>query len=258
MKYSLALRILALVVLPLAIIGCPDTSSNGQNSSTTNNNREVLDSLDLENLKRPTTLEERFSYTYGYLLMETSLRSVQDIDIDFFIRGVSDAGLNLIPLLPTAERNSVLYEYQQNLMQEAAKRLETLAKSNLDDAESFLAVNGQREEIKTTHSGLQYEIIKESEGFRPLAYDTVKVNYKLTYLDGREGDASIRGIPSEFNLDSLISGFREGLMLMTEGSQFRFFVHPNLGYGEAGSTRIEPNTLLIFDVELVEVIPYSN
>jgi FKBP-type peptidyl-prolyl cis-trans isomerase len=150
--------------------------------------------------------------------------------------------------------NSILYEYQDKLIQDASRRLEELAAKNLEDAESFLAVNGQREGVFTTDSGLQYEILKEGEGSKPLATDTVRVNYRLTYLDGREGDASVRGIPSPLHLGSMIAGFREGLMLMNKGSEFRFFVHPNLGYGEVGSSRIEPNTLLIFDVELVDIV----
>ena len=212
----------------------------------------------VEALTTPRTLEERFSYTYGYLLMATAARDVQEIDVKYFAKGVLDAGLENEPLIPSFSMNSVLFEYQEKLMLEAAKRQEELAKKNLEDAESFLAINGQREGVITTESGLQYEIIRNSEGTQVKEHDIVKVNYRLTYLDGREGDSSIRGIPSTFNLDSLIVGFREGLMLMRTGAEFRFFVHPSLGYGSQGSTRIEPNTLLIFDVELVEIVEPTN
>lgn len=209
----------------------------------------------IESLLPPVTLEERFSYTYGYLLMETAMRDVQGIDPSFFARGALDSGLDDFPLIDKSSMNTVLYEYQDKLITEAAKRIEELAHKNLEDAESFLAINGQREGIITTSSGLQYEVLNAPEGEKPEESDTVRVNYRLTYLDGREGDASIRGIPSTFNLSSMIPGFREGLMLMSEGSNFRFYVHPDLGYGATGSTRIEPNTLLIFDVELVEIVP---
>ncbi|WP_422480987.1 FKBP-type peptidyl-prolyl cis-trans isomerase [Pleomorphochaeta sp. DL1XJH-081] len=208
----------------------------------------------VEYLPEPETLDERFSYTYGYLLMVTAMRDVQGLDPVYFARGAYDAGLAETPLIEESEMNTVLYEYQDKLITEAARRLEELASKNLEDAESFLAVNGKREGVTTTSSGLQYEILESSEGVHPEADDTVKVNYRLTYLDGREGDASIRGIPSTFDLSSMIPGFREGLLLMPVGSSFRFYVHPDLGYGEEGSTRIEPNTLLIFDVELVEIV----
>ncbi|MGI6466658.1 MAG: FKBP-type peptidyl-prolyl cis-trans isomerase [Sphaerochaetaceae bacterium] len=241
----------------LLFVSCPAPKNERASFDENNNSVETLleqnGEQEIEKLNPPSTLEERFSYTYGYLLMMTAMRDVQNISTDYFIRGSLDAALNSDPLIASNLMNTVLYEYQEHLMSEASKRLEELAKKNLEDAESFLAINGQRDTIITTSSGLQYEIVKDSDGETPQEHDIVKVNYKLTYLDGREGDASIRGIPSEFSLDSLISGFKEGLMLMRVGSQFRFYVHPNLGYGQEGSSRIEPNTLLIFDVELVEV-----
>jgi len=208
----------------------------------------------VEELPPPVSLEQRFSYTYGYLLMAAAMRDVQSLDPVYFTRGVLDSGLGETPFIPEDSMNFVLFEYQDKLITEAAKRLEELAEKNLEDAESFLAVNGKREGVLTTESGLQYEILESTEGPRPEATDTVQVNYRLTYLDGREGDASVKGIPSTFDLSSMIPGFREGLMLMPVGSNFRFFVHPDLGYGETGSTKIEPNTLLIFDVELVSIV----
>jgi FKBP-type peptidyl-prolyl cis-trans isomerase len=208
----------------------------------------------VEQLPVPETLEDRFSYTYGYLLMEAAMRDVEDLDAVYFARGAYDAGIDHMPLIPEQMMNTVLFEFQDKLISEAARRLEELAAKNLADAESFLAVNGKRQGVITTDSGLQYEVIADTEGDRPAESDRVRVNYRLTYLDGREGDASIRGIPSTFDLNTMIPGFREGLMLMPEGSEYRFYVHPELGYGAEGSTRIEPNTLLIFDVELVEIV----
>lgn len=208
----------------------------------------------VEELGRPMTLEERFSYTYGYLIMQTAMRDINVIDPYYFARGALDFGLKKEPYVARSAMNDVLFEYQDKLIAEAAEQLAQLSKKNLENAEGFLAVNGAREGVVTTDSGLQYEVVKAVEGPRPTAIDTVKVNYRLTYLDGREGDASEKGIPSVLSLPSLISGFREGLLLMTVGSEYRFYVHPALGYGQAGSLKIEPNTLLIFDVTLVEIV----
>ncbi len=211
--------------------------------------------LNVTNLEPPYTLEERFSYTYGYLLMEGEMREFQEgLLPSYFARGALDAGFGNPALLDKNSMNTALYEYQRKIIEEATKRLEELAAKNLDDAESFLAINGKREGVITTSTGLQYEILKGTDEEKPLEDDVVRVNYRLTYLDGREGDASIRGIPSTFDLSAMIPGFREGLMLMGVGSEFRFFVHPNLGYGASGSAKIEPNTLLIFDVGLVEIV----
>jgi FKBP-type peptidyl-prolyl cis-trans isomerase len=208
----------------------------------------------VEELGRPITLEERFSYTYGYLIMQTAMRDINAIDPYYFARGALDFGLQKEPYVPKNIMNDVLFEYQDKLISDAAAQLAELSRINLENAEGFLAVNEAREGVLLTESGLQYEVIKASEGPSPLGTDTVKVHYRLTYLDGREGDASIRGIPSTLSLPSLIPGFREGLMLMTVGSEYRFYVHPKLGYGETGSSKIEPNTLLIFDVTLVEIV----
>jgi FKBP-type peptidyl-prolyl cis-trans isomerase len=262
--------LVVLVSLLFVLLGC--NSKGGEGNGTNGEIPKIIsapvveeevvqvDSLEEEllnvtNLEPPSTLEERFSYTYGYLLMEGEMREFQEGLLPaYFARGALDAGFGNPALLDKGSMNNALYEYQRKIIEEATKRLEELASKNLEDAESFLAINGKREGVITTSTGLQYEVVKDSEGDKPLEDETVRVNYRLTYLDGREGDASIRGIPSTFDLSHMISGFREGLLLMGVGSEFRFFVHPNLGYGVSGSAKIEPNTLLIFDVELVEII----
>ena len=208
----------------------------------------------VEELGEPVGFVQRFSYTYGYLLMATAMRDPNAIDPYYFARGVLDFGLQEKPFLSDAEMNNLLFEYQDKLIAEATAQLEELTKKNLETAEGFLAVNKAREGVITTESGLQYEVVKASEGVRPQASDSVKVNYTLTYLDGRIGDSSPKGVPSTFALPNLIPGFREGLMLMTVGSEYRFFLHPRLGYGASGSSNIEPNALLIFDVQLVEIV----
>jgi FKBP-type peptidyl-prolyl cis-trans isomerase len=208
----------------------------------------------VEELGRPMTLEQRFSYTYGYLLMQTAMRDINIIDPYYFARGALDFGLKKDPYVARSAMNDVLFEYQDRLISQAAQQLAQLSKKNLENAEGFLAANGAREGVVTTHSGLQYELVKAVEGPHPTATDTVKVNYRLTYLDGRVGDASEPGFPSVLSLPSLIPGFKEGLLLMTVGSEYRFYVHPALGYGQTGSLKIEPNTLLIFDVTLVDIV----
>ncbi len=205
-------------------------------------------------LETPQTLDERFSYAYGYMLMESASKDLPSLDASYFLRGIYDRGIAESEMLTGEERSTAFYEFQTKLVNEASKQLEELASKNLEEAEGFLSMNGEKESVMTTESGLQYEVITPSEGISPQEGDSVKVNYTLTFLDGMEGDSSVPGIPSTFGLDNLIPGFKEGLMLMGEGSSYRFYVHPSLGYGEAGNSRIEPNTLLIFDVKLVQVV----
>ena len=202
----------------------------------------------------PSSLIDRFSYTYGYMLMDSAMRELPELNPELFLKGAYDIGLFKTALLSKEERNSALFQFQDKLINEAGEKVKELAQSNLKDAESFLAVNSQKEGVVTTASGLQYEIISPAEGPSPTQQSVVKVNYRLTYLDGREGDSSVPGIPSTFKVSNLVDGLKEGLYLMTVGSTYRFYVHPDLGYGESGSTRIEPNTLLIFDVVLVDIV----
>lgn len=119
----------------------------------------------------------------------------------------------------------------------------------------FLEENRDREGVHTTDSGLQYEIIKEGEGRSPKATDVVEVHYRGTTLSGSTFDSSYsRGQPAEFPVNRVIKGWTEALMMMKEGSKWKLYIPSKLAYGSAGSPpKIEPNSLLIFDVELISI-----
>lgn len=121
---------------------------------------------------------------------------------------------------------------------------------------AFLTDNGKKENIITTASGLQYEILIEGEGKSPTATDQVTVHYQGTTLDGNEFDSSYkRNEPATFPLNGVIAGWTEGLQLMKEGAKYRFFIHSKLAYGERGAgLDIPANATLIFEVELIKVI----
>ena len=125
------------------------------------------------------------------------------------------------------------------------------------ESKKFLEENAKKEGVKTTESGLQYTVIKEGEGAKPKATDTVKVHYKGTLVDGTEFDSSYkRGEPISFPLNGVIKGWTEGLQLMPVGSTYRFFIPSDLGYGDRGAgADIPGGAALIFDVELIEINP---
>ena len=135
------------------------------------------------------------------------------------------------------------------------KRKKELAEKNLRDGQDYLVENGKRESVTTLPSGLQYEILVETEGPKPTAKSTVKCHYHGTTITSKVFDSSVkRGKPASFPLNRVIKGWTEGLQLMSVGSKFRFTIPPHLAYGQQEvSKEIGPNSTLVFDVELLEI-----
>ena len=133
--------------------------------------------------------------------------------------------------------------------------LTVMAQSALEKGQQFLQENAKKEGIKTTPSGLQYEVLKEGTGKSPKATDTVEVNYAGKLLNGTEFDSSYkRGESISFGLNQVIPGWTEGVQLMKEGAKYRFYIPSNLAYGSRGAGGlIGPDETLIFDVELIKV-----
>jgi len=124
---------------------------------------------------------------------------------------------------------------------------------NLKAGETFLAANGKRENVVTLPSGLQYEVIKQGDGPKPSAHNTVTCHYHGTTITGDVFDSSVkRGQPASFPLNAVIKGWTEALQLMPAGSKWKLFIPPHLAYGNRNISReIGPNSTLIFEVELI-------
>jgi FKBP-type peptidyl-prolyl cis-trans isomerase len=131
--------------------------------------------------------------------------------------------------------------------------LEERGKESMQKGINFLVENGKKPGVTTTSSGLQYEVIKEGTGARPSASDIVKVHYEGTLIDGISFDSSYGSEPIEFPLDQVIAGWTEGLQLMRVGSKYKFYIPSELGYGAGGAGPIPPNSVLIFEVELLDI-----
>ncbi|MDK1287083.1 FKBP-type peptidyl-prolyl cis-trans isomerase [Pseudoalteromonas umbrosa] len=130
-----------------------------------------------------------------------------------------------------------------------------IAQINREDAEAFLAVNTEKEGVITTDSGLQYEVITKGEGNQfPTMSDSVRVHYHGTLLNGMVFDSSVeRGKAITFTPKQVIEGWREALQLMVTGDKFRLYIHPDLGYGNKSAGKISAGSLLIFEVELIDI-----
>ncbi|MBN1497651.1 MAG: FKBP-type peptidyl-prolyl cis-trans isomerase [Spirochaetes bacterium] len=142
----------------------------------------------------------------------------------------------------------------QKLSEELMKKQTAKASENMKLGEEFLEKNKKKQGVQVTKSGIQYRVIKDGAGVPPKASDTVKVHYKGTLIDGTEFDSSYkRNQPAEFPLDQVIPGWTEGLQLMKPGSKYELVIPSALGYGAQGNQSIPGNSVLIFEVELLEV-----
>lgn len=129
------------------------------------------------------------------------------------------------------------------------------AQVNFEKGQAFLLENSKKEGVITTESGLQYQVLEKGHGDKhPTASSKVKVHYHGMLTDGTVFDSSVeRGSPISFNLNQVIKGWQEGLQYMVEGEKVRLFIPSTLGYGKGGSGPIPPASVLIFDVELLEI-----
>lgn len=136
-----------------------------------------------------------------------------------------------------------------------------VAAANLEAGQAFLADNAKKEGVQTTASGLQYKVLRAGPegGLRPKPADEVKVHYEGRLTSGEVFDSSYeRGVPASFPLEGLVPGWVEALQLMRPGDQWELYVPASLGYGDREAGQIPPNSVLIFKIELLGVLPDSS
>ncbi len=194
--------------------------------------------------------DELFAYSYGFYIAYQNYYSGIDFEGQYFAAGAASAIFGLEPIMDEAERTAAIDEYIAQLQAEYDAYIAELSAYNLTQAESFLADNATAEGVITTESGLQYVVNAEGDGAQPTTDSTVTVTYTLHDLAGNVLD---QGENASFPVSGVIPGFGEAVCLMKVGGSVTAYVHPSLGYGEAGAQTIEPNTLLIFDIELTGV-----
>lgn len=198
---------------------------------------------------------EKASYALGAYNGLGWKRNEMEVDTDAYIKGLKDAYVSGKPLLNEAEMRETLTAMQKRVMEKREVQRKALAVENLKKADQFLADNKSKEGVLTTESGVQYKVITEGSGAIPSATDNVKVNYRGTLLDGTEFDNSARrNEPAQFSVKGVIRGWSEALQKMKVGSKWQLFIPPAQAYGEQGRPNIPPNSLLIFDVELVDIV----
>ncbi len=207
-------------------------------------------------LDKLTTEKEKVSYMVGMDLANGIGQIKDEVDINLVIEAMKTqlAGGKL--LMTAEESQAVRQSFMTKLQTAQQAKTAELAGKNKAEGDKYLAANKAKPGVKTTASGLQYAVVKAGTGKKPTAESTVKVHYTGTLLDGTKFDSSVdRGEPAQFPLNGVIAGWTEGLQLMTVGSKYKFVIPANLAYGDKPTPGpIGPNSTLIFDVELIEIV----
>ena len=204
----------------------------------------------------PSTDLEKLSYSLGIILGERIQNDFGDLDPHFVLEGLKDSKDPNSWKLDRPAINQAVQDAQTRIRAQQEQQVEAMAEANLKSGEAFLAENAKKDGVTVTASGLQYRVITEGAGDAPKATDTVKVHYEGRLISGDVFDSSIaRGEPVSFPLNGVIPGWSEGVQLMKVGSKFEFTIPSALAYGPSGTGPIPPNSVLVFDVELLEINP---
>ncbi|MCW8923000.1 MAG: FKBP-type peptidyl-prolyl cis-trans isomerase [Gammaproteobacteria bacterium] len=203
------------------------------------------------------TLEKKASYSIGVDFINRMQAQNAEIDVDAFIRGLTDASTGKEPAMPQADMTQAIKDFQQHVTNIRMAKQKELATENLEAGKAFLAANAKKEGVITTASGLQYKVIKEGEGDSPKLEDTVVTNYEGRLIDGQVFDSSYkRNQPATFPVKGVIKGWTEALQMMRVGAKWQLFVPADIAYGASQRGQfIKPNSTLIFDIELLEIKP---
>lgn len=206
------------------------------------------------------SFEEQSGYAIGLSMgryIANTLERQQELGIKLdnqvILKGVTD-GLSKSAKMSDEEIQKALQAYDAKINDLTKVKAEKDAAENQKKGDAFLVDNAKKEGVKTTASGLQYQVEKLGNGPKPKDTDVVKVHYTGTLIDGTKFDSSVdRGEPVTFPLNQVIPGWTEGVQLMPVGSKFKFFLPAKLGYGEHGAGSIPANSVLVFEVELLAI-----
>ena len=208
--------------------------------------------------KAPLTLKtdkDKESYAIGMNIGKSLKKDSVDIDPAILLRGLKDTLAGGKTLLTDDDAKAAMTTLQTEVRKRQAEKMQALAETNKHEGEAFLAANKAQEGVVTLPDGLQYKILKEGDGPKPTASDSVVCNYRGTLLNNTEFDSSYkRGQPATFPVSGVIKGWTEVLQLMPVGSKWQIFVPSDLAYGARGAGGdIAPNSTLVFEIELLSI-----
>ena len=200
---------------------------------------------------------DKLSYALGLGIgQQLAQMGATDLKVADFAQSISDVLEGRELKMSHREAQQIVQQYFAQQEEKINKERMAQGKVHKEAGEKYLAENGKKDGVVTLPSGLQYQVLREGNGKKPSAKDSVKCHYEGFLIDGTVFDSSVqRGEPAVFGLQQVIAGWTEGLQLMQEGAKYRFFIPYRLAYGEGGAGQmIPPFATLIFDVELIEVV----
>ena len=232
--------LMLMAAISLAATGCNDTGKSAATKST-----------EFE------TDTAKISYIFGTNVGSQFKAENIELDPDAFLLGLQDAVAGNPPKLNEEETVAVLQSFQEQQLAKQEEALRVAGEANQKEGDAYLAENATKEGVVALESGLQYKVLEEGTGKKPDEEDVVEVHYRGTLIDGTEFDSSYkRGEPARFGVNQVIPGWTEALQLMKEGAKWQLVVPSQLAYGPGGTGgTIGPNQTLLFDVELLKVIP---
>jgi FKBP-type peptidyl-prolyl cis-trans isomerase len=236
----------------LGLVACQPGDNSQETASTSNGliaDANAQSSSDFKNE------DSKASYAIGLRYGEAIGRDLKELDLEAFTLGMEHGFKGKPALLKSEEVMATLQALQARKMAEMEKVAAEKSSVNKEVGDKFLADNAKRDGVKTTASGLQYEVITAGSGESPKPTDEVTVHYHGTLVNGEVFDSSVqRGQPASFPVNGVIPGWTEALQLMKKGDKWKLFIPSTLAYGERGAGgKIGPNETLIFEVELLGI-----
>lgn len=199
--------------------------------------------------------EAKYSYAIGQQIAtnikKQDEKQKMNLDKKAFVAGIKETLLDGKPRMSEEEMRGAL----RKMAEKRRAKDKQEAEENLKKGQAFLEEHKKKDKVKTTKSGLQYMVVESGKGRKPKATDAVRVHYKGTLVDGTEFDSSYkRKKPAEFKVKDVIPGWTEALQMMKVGSKYKLVIPPNLAYGPRKTQTIPANSVLVFDVELLDIL----
>lgn len=199
--------------------------------------------------------QQLLGYALGFNIGGNLRSNGAEVDLMSLQAGMSDGLRGMPPKYSEAELTTVLHRFQQQLQRRAMAEMARLGEINKRKGDAFLAQNRKQQGVQEMPSGLQYKVLRQGNGPSPTINDMVHCHYRGTLLDGTEFETSYGGPPAEFTVAGVIPGWTEALQTMHVGDKWQLFVPGELAYGmNSPDPRIQPNALLIFDIELLDIV----